>query len=545
MPSASASTRRAAVPLAAGAVVTAVAAALRLSALGRVPGDPYYDAAVRSMGTSWRALLFGAFEPGGSVAVDKPPVGLWLQVGATKLLGFDRTVLLLPEALGGCAAVVALFVLLRRLWGLPEAIAGAAALAVLPVSVLTARSDTMDSVAVALALGAALLLVRAARTGGHWPLVAAGAAVGLAFGVKDFQALVPVPALAVLYASASELRVRARLSRLALAASVATAVALSWLAVVTLAPATVRPWYFGSTDGSALNATFVYNGLDRIEGRPAASPASQAANGVADRTDQPGPARLVGKGGSLDRWLAPELVAGILSAALALGWGAVEARRRRSARRPRARLARAGALAVGTWMVTGLVLFSFMQDLKVRYLEAFTPAVAATLGVGIVALARRARAPMWAPVAALAAVLAIPVQQAVGIVASGASDSEQIGAMAPGEVDALSRFLLSHDGGARYEVASATAVKAAALVAHDGRPVLILDALAHQPILPVRRLVAAVRQGQVRYLLMTEGCSTGCGPATAWALQHGRDVTQQAGLPGRGVLYALPAPVGG
>ncbi len=544
MPSAGASARRAAVPLAAGAVFVA-AAALRLTALARVPGDPYYDAAVRSMGTSWRAFLFGAFEPGASVAVDKPPVGLWLQVAATKLLGFDRLALLLPEALGGCAAVAALFVLLRRLWGLPEAIAGAAALAVLPVSVLTARSDTMDSVAVALALGAALLLLRAARTGGRWPLVAAGAAVGLAFEVKGFQALIPVPALIVLYASASELRVRARLSRLALAASVATAVGLSWLAVVTMAPATVRPWYIGSTDGSALNATFVYNGLDRLEGRPAASPRSQAATAATAVADAPGPARLVGQGGSLDRRLAPELAAGILCAVLALGWGAAEARRRRSVRRPPARLARAGALAVGTWMVTGLVLFSFMQDLKVRYLEAFTPAVAATLGVGVVALARRARAPMWVPVAALAAVLAIPVQQAVGIVASGASDSEQIGAMAPGEVDALSRFLLSHDGGARYEVASATAVKAAALIAHDGRPVLVLDALAHQPILPVSRLVAAVRQGQVRYMLMTSGAGTGGGPATAWALQHGRDVTQQAGLPGSGVLYALPAPAGG
>ena len=44
------------------------AAALRLAGLGAGEPDPFYDAAVRSMGTSWHALLVGAFEPGARVA---------------------------------------------------------------------------------------------------------------------------------------------------------------------------------------------------------------------------------------------------------------------------------------------------------------------------------------------------------------------------------------------------------------------------------------------------------------------------------------------
>jgi 4-amino-4-deoxy-L-arabinose transferase-like glycosyltransferase len=68
--------------------VLVVASILRLAALGRVPLNPYYDAAVRSMGTSWAAFFEGAFEPGRRVAIDKPPVDLWLQVASTKLLGF-------------------------------------------------------------------------------------------------------------------------------------------------------------------------------------------------------------------------------------------------------------------------------------------------------------------------------------------------------------------------------------------------------------------------------------------------------------------------
>ena len=99
------------------AAVLALAAVLRLAALGRVPTNPYYDAAVRSMGTSWAAFLSGAFEPGRRVAIDKPPVDLWLQVASTRLLGFDGVALLLPEALGGVALVAALMWLLRTLLG--------------------------------------------------------------------------------------------------------------------------------------------------------------------------------------------------------------------------------------------------------------------------------------------------------------------------------------------------------------------------------------------------------------------------------------------
>jgi len=142
----------------------------------------------------------------------------------------------------------------------------------------------------------------------------------------------------------------------------------------------------------------------------------------------------------------------------------------------------------------------------------------------------------------MAALLLIPLQQSVVIARTAASDSGHIGALPAPEVARLSDYLRRHDHGARYEVAGATAVKAAPLIARDGRPVLLLDALAHQPIVPLHRLLADVRAGDVRYLLMTAGCRGGrCGPAVAWAQRNGTDVTRRAGLPGRGLLYALPA----
>ncbi len=85
------------------ALITLGAAVLRLLHIGQVPPDPFYDAAVRSMALSWHNFFFGAFEPGGSVSIDKPPVDLWLQVLSVKLLGFSSTTLKLPEALAGIA----------------------------------------------------------------------------------------------------------------------------------------------------------------------------------------------------------------------------------------------------------------------------------------------------------------------------------------------------------------------------------------------------------------------------------------------------------
>src|SRR5450759_4561069 len=118
-----------------------LAAALRLWKIQDVTGNVFYDAAVRSMGTSWHDFFFGALEPSGTVSIDKPPLDLWLQVAATSVLGFGLVGLHLPEALGGVAACGLLFGALRGPFGFAAALAAALALAVLPVSVLPARSD--------------------------------------------------------------------------------------------------------------------------------------------------------------------------------------------------------------------------------------------------------------------------------------------------------------------------------------------------------------------------------------------------------------------
>ena len=61
----------------------------------------YYAAAIRSMLESWHNFFFVAFDPGGFVSIDKPPLGFWIQVVSARLLGYSGFSILLPEALAG------------------------------------------------------------------------------------------------------------------------------------------------------------------------------------------------------------------------------------------------------------------------------------------------------------------------------------------------------------------------------------------------------------------------------------------------------------
>ena len=368
------------------ALITAAAAALRLVHLAQVPPDPFYDAAVRSMGLSWHNFFFGAFEPGGSVSIDKPPVDLWLQVASVKLLGFSRTSLKLPEALAGVAAVPLLFATVKRMWSAPAGIAAALALAVLPVEVITSRSDTMDGVMMALTVLALWLLVRACETGGWGGCWRERPRLGVAFDVKLLESVVALPGLALFALLGLPGPLRRRLLALAGASVVYVAVALAWLTATLLFPAHDRPYAIGSTNGSAWNAAFVFNGSDRLSGK-SPEPLTlyqpghhypQATQSQRDRIPivPPSPTRLFARVGPLSgQRLGLELLIALLLGVPALALALRE--------RPVRRLRWATAAGVVLWTLTGMVLFSDMVRLHPRYVEGFAPALAALLGIGV------------------------------------------------------------------------------------------------------------------------------------------------------------------
>ncbi len=392
------------------ALITGGAAILRLLHLGQVPPDPFYDAAVRSMTLSFHNFFFGAFEPGGSVSIDKPPVDLWLQVASVKLFGFTSMSLKLPEALAGIAAVPLLFAALRSVWSAAAAIAAAAAMAALPIEVITSRSDTMDAVMMVLIVLALLLVIRACTTGRSLWLLAASAALGIAFDVKLLESLVALPGLAVLAYLGLPGPRRQRILKLTAGAAVYVAVALAWLTATLLVPAHDRPYAIGSTNGSAWNAAFVFNGSDRLGGK---SPEPQQTTyepghryPVATQSERdhipivpPSPTRLLARIGPLSgERLGIELVVALLLGIPALlldaRQRAKQAPGREAQPQPGAEVADAAegeeerirrALAAGliVWALTGIALFSYMTRLHPRYVEGLTPAVAAMTGFGV------------------------------------------------------------------------------------------------------------------------------------------------------------------
>ena len=175
------------------------------------------------------------------------------------------------------------------------------------------------------------------------------------------------------------------------------------------------------------------------------------------------------------------------------------------------RIRRAAAAGIGLWMLTGLVLFSHMERLHPRYVEGFTPAVAALLGIGLAwataprgrlrlaalavamlvtvyyaerllygteavwaivlagalaalaaaLLARRARSDRARGLlgaatlaAALVAVLAVGVKTDVRAIRDKISAAGFVGQI-PGDVQRkLSSYLHAHNRGARYELAA-------------------------------------------------------------------------------------------
>lgn len=570
------------------ALVTVLGALLRLFAFDRVRVNPFYDAAVRSMGQSWHNFFTGAFDPAAQVSVDKIPADLWLQVASTKLLGFTPVTLRLPEVIAGMLAVPLLYDVVRRLFGHRAGLIAAAALAVLPISVVTARSDTMDSLMMLCLLGVAWLIVRAGQTRRSAPLIGAGALMGVAFNIKLFEALFALPALAVLAVLILDTPVRDRVRAFAGATAAFLAVSLSWLVAVSLTPSASRPFPVGSTNGSVWDVVFKFNGIDRIKTPPTPG---QAA------LDPAGLTRLFTTTGVMHG----RLIGSMLIAALALGAAAVGVhawhRLRGAAPDPlttdEARRHRAGGAFLAVWLLLGYVMFSQMGRLHPRYLEAFTPAVAATVGVSIAWLGARARrdrvafgalaaavvlTAVLAPgvgssrwpagllavlaIAGLAAtrltpgrrsrdaallavatavVLAVPTASAMHLVQSGASSSGRPGYAPPARVAALSRYLVAHQGSARYEVASSSVAKAGPLIARDGRPVLMLTSLYDRPLLTPRMLSSAVARGDVRYVLLGRATCGGhrrCAPVNRWARSHGTDVSRAAGQR-PGTLYQL------
>jgi hypothetical protein len=216
-------------------------------------------------------------------------------------------------------------------------------------------------------------------------------------------------------------------------------------------------------------------------------------------------------------------------------------------RRKAERAQRASAIGIFVWLLTGVVLFSAMARLHPRYVESFTPAVAAMLGIGVAWIASMSsRARLLA--LGLTALLVVPLVTSVEAVSVKTSDAGNVGALAPAEQRALSAYLLAHQAKAHYELAAGSSTSVASLIVQDQRPVLMLTTYNGLSFTSVAQLKALIARGEVRYAFLDSVCSPGaprtnpgCAPVALWIRAHATDASREAGLRAHGLLWRLPS----
>jgi 4-amino-4-deoxy-L-arabinose transferase-like glycosyltransferase len=344
--------------------------------------NSYYAAAVKSMLQSWHNFFFVSFDPGGFVSIDKPPLGFWIQTVSAKIFGYSGTSLLAPEALAGVLSVAVLYRLIARVWGRGAGLLAALFLAVTPVSVITSRNNTIDSLLVLTVLLGAWAVSRAAESGRLRWLLLSATLVGLGFNIKMLEAYLVVPAFGLVYLLGARASWRKRISHLAIAVVTLLVVSLSWAVAVDLTPASARPYVGSSGTNSAVNLALGYNGLQRLSGGAGMPGGGGGGNALFNG----GPAsvfRLLGTtlGGQVS-WLLILAVLGLIVAAVSVPWRRLDDRGR-------------SLMLWGSWLLVAGAFFSVAEFFHPYYTVMLAPAIAALAGIGVTTLWRAYRETGW------------------------------------------------------------------------------------------------------------------------------------------------------
>ncbi|HEX4726394.1 MAG TPA: glycosyltransferase family 39 protein, partial [Jatrophihabitans sp.] len=315
-----------------------------------------------------------------SITVDKTPAAIWVMALSVRIFGLSSWSVLVPQALEGVAAVGVLYLAVRRTSGAAAGLIAGAILAITPVAALMFRFNNPDSLLVLLLVIGGYCLIRALETGSTKWLVWVGAMVGFGFLTKMLQALLVVPAFALVYLVAAPNPVRRRIVPLLLAGAAMVVSAGWWIAIVSLIPAADRPYIGGSQHNSILELTLGYNGFGRLTGNETGSvggggPGGGNGGGMWGST---GASRLFGSDmGSQISWLLP-------SALLLLAAGLWFTRKAIRTDRTRAAL-----LMWGGWLLVTAVVFSYAKGIiHPYYTVALAPAIGAVVGIAVTLLWR-------------------------------------------------------------------------------------------------------------------------------------------------------------
>ncbi len=258
---------------------------LNIQSIGNA--NEYYTAAVKSMLQSWSNFFFVAAEPGGSVTVDKPPLGLWIEALFAYFLGVSGFSVSLPNILAGVFGIPLLYSMVKKYMGEFAGLVAAFVMAITPVFVATNRNNTMDGLLVFFLLAAAWAFIQATEKGQLRWLLLGAFIVGMGFNIKMMQAFLPLPAFYALYFFGSRQGWGRKIFNLGLASVLLLVVSLAWAVAVDLVPADQRPFIGSTHDNSVMELIIGHNGISRLGSM--GGPGSGPQNGGPQAGSNPNP----------------------------------------------------------------------------------------------------------------------------------------------------------------------------------------------------------------------------------------------------------------
>lgn len=360
-------------------------------------GNIYYAATIKSMSMNWHNFFFASFDPSGFIAMDKPPLALWLQVISTKIVGFNGFGLVLPLILAGVASVAVLYHLVRRSFGTLAGWLAALFLALTPVTVVASRATTMDGLLTLVVLLSAWAVIKAVETGSLRWLLLGSVLLGLGFNIKMIEAYLILPALFLLYLRAAPHRRRVRVGHLVLATVVLLVISLSWSIIVDSVAAMDRPYVGSSGNNTEIGLALGYNGIERpLVAILALLLSGATPTGGAHVIGElfvlaGGPPRLFTLMGTPDSWLLPLGLVGILAS----GWWKRQDAGETPGSKKRLTPQQQAFILWVTWFVFEAIFFTFDVLVQSYYLVMLAPPVAALAGIGSVELWRDYRKSGW------------------------------------------------------------------------------------------------------------------------------------------------------
>lgn len=353
------------------ALLALATGALTVWAIDSASESQYYAAIAVSMSQSPANFFFGAFDPAGTVTLDKIPGSFWVPALFVAAFGDSTWTVVLPNALAALATVVVVASTGRRLVSPTAGLIAGAVAATTPILIAVSRSNQPETFFV---LSLSLVAWAAARAliqrSLGW-LITAGLFIGLAFQMYMLVAWAVWPALALAYLITAQPVIR-RLWHLAASATISIAASLTWIVIVSLIPADSRP-YIGSTlSNNPWEMVFGYNGLGRFS---ATADSSEYLSFSPPFSGDPSAVRLFTEqlAGQI-AWLLP---AALLAASVL--W--------------MLRFSRAVTVFLGAWLVIFAAMFSAVDGMHQFYTAALAVPVALLVGLAF-GVARR-RGILW------------------------------------------------------------------------------------------------------------------------------------------------------